>query len=272
MHAANTPLTRPALSRRHLALAVGGLFVGAALLAAPKAVLAWDWGGGPKIVGSGNVTTTTRAVTGFNGIDLSLPGDVKIVQGSTEGVTIETDDNIAPLIETVVERGRLRIRLQNKIGSIHSKQMRVTVNARTLEQLEVSGSGTITADKLQGQQLRTSIAGSGDMRFGELDFNKLSISIAGSGDFVASGKAASLDASIAGSGDIQVQGLSSDNVKISIAGSGSANVTARTNLKISIAGSGDVSFIGDPEVSKTIVGSGSVRRIGAAPASKPSGK
>lgn len=268
MHAAKS-LSAHALSRRHLAMLASGLILGATLVAAPQSALAWEWGSGPKIVGSGNVTSSTRAVSDFKGVDLALSADVKIVQGTTEGVTVEADDNIIPLIETVVERGQLRIRLHKKIGSIHSKQVRVTVNAKTIEQLEVSGSGSIAADKLQSAQLRTSIAGSGDMRFGELDVGKLNISIAGSGDFVASGKAQTLDASIAGSGDIKVQSLASDSVKVGIAGSGSADVNAQSKLKVSIAGSGDVSYIGDPEVSKSIVGSGSVRRIGAAPSKAP---
>lgn len=262
MHAAKSTT---GLSRRHIAL-FGGLFVGAALLATQTPALAWEWSSGPKIVGSGKMTTTPRAVSGFNGIALSLSADVKIVQGATEGVTIEADDNIAPLIETVVEKGQLRIRLQNKIGSISSKQMRVTVNAKNIESLEVAGSGSIAADKLQSPQLRTNIAGSGDMRFGELDVGSLKVSIAGSGDFVASGKTGSLDASIAGSGDIQVQSLASDSVKVSIAGSGSADVSAKSTLKINIAGSGDVTYFGDPELHTSIVGSGTVRRIGAASA------
>jgi hypothetical protein len=254
-----------AMTRRKLALA-SGFLVCAALLGATQPAHAWEWGWGPKITGSGNITTTSRAVTGFNGIDLTLPADLKIVQGSTEGLTIETDDNIAPLIETAVENGRLVIRTQSKIRGISTKVLRMTVHARTIDMLEVSGSGNISSDKLKSGQLKCSIAGSGDVRIGDLDAGTLRVSIAGSGDFAASGKADIVEASIAGSGDIKTLGLAANAVKVSIAGSGDAAVWAKKTLKVNIAGSGNVTYFGDAEVSTSIAGSGSTRHLGSMPA------
>ncbi|MBC7917365.1 MAG: DUF2807 domain-containing protein, partial [Rhodoferax sp.] len=146
-HKVATTARQGATPSRRVALASGFLLC-AALVGISKPAHAWEWGWGPKVTGSGHITTTTRAVSGFTGIDLTIPADVKIVQGSTEGLTLETDDNIAPLVETVVEKGRLVIRMQKKTGSINTKVLRMTVNVRTIEQLEVSGSGNITADKL----------------------------------------------------------------------------------------------------------------------------
>lgn len=268
MHAAKTLARQGVTPSRRLALASGFLLC-AALAGVSKPAHAWDWGWGPKVTGSGRVTTTTRAVSGFTSIDLAVPADVKLVQGSTEGLTLETDDNIAPLIETVVEKGQLIIRMQKKTGSISTKVLRMTVNIRAIEQLDVSGSGNISADKLQADKLKCGIAGSGDMRFGDLEASALRISIAGSGDFLASGKTDTLDGSIAGSGDINTQSLSANAVKMTIAGSGDAAVWAKKTLKVSIAGSGDVSYFGDAEVNKSIAGSGSVRHLGSGPSSKP---
>ena len=266
MHAAKT-IARPGVApSRRLALASGFLLC-AALAGISKPAHAWDWGWGPRVTGSGHVTTTTRPVSGFTSIDLAIPADVKLVQGSTEGLALETDDNIAPLIETVVEKGQLIIRMQKKTGSISTKVLRMTVNVRTIEQLDVSGSGNITADKLQAPQLKCNIAGSGDMRIGDLEASTLRISIAGSGDFLASGKTDTLEGSIAGSGDINTQSLSANAVKVTIAGSGDAAVWAKKTLKVSIAGSGDVSYFGDAEVNKSIAGSGSIRHLGSGPAS-----
>jgi hypothetical protein len=260
-------IARPGIApSRRLALASGFLLC-ATLAGVSKPAHAWDWGWGPKVTGSGHITTTTRSVSGFTGIDLSIPADIRIVQGSTEGLTLETDDNIAPLVETVVEKGHLVIRLQKKTGSISTKVLRMTVNIRAIEQLDVSGSGNIAADKLQATQLKCNISGSGDIRVGDLEASTLRISIAGSGDFLASGKTDTLEGSIAGSGDINTQSLSANVVKMSIAGSGDAAVWAKKALKVSIAGSGDVSYFGDAEVNKSIAGSGSIRHLGSGPAS-----
>lgn len=265
MHAAKAIARQGTVSSRRLIL-TSGLLVCAAWLGLSQPAHAWEWGWGPKVTGSGRITTTTRAVSGFTGIDLAIPADVKVLQGNAEGVTLETDDNIAPLVETVVEKGQLVIRLQKKTGSVSTKVLRMTVNVRTIDQLEVSGSGNISADKLQATQLKCSIAGSGDMRIGDLEASALRVSIAGSGDFLASGKTDTLEGSIAGSGDINTQSLSANAVKLNIAGSGDAAVWARKTLKVSIAGSGDVSYFGDAEVNKSIAGSGSIRHLGSGPA------
>lgn len=266
MHAAKSNARPGVTPTRRLALASGFLLC-AALAGVSKPAHAWDWGWGPKVTGSGHVTTTSRAVSGFTGIDLGIPADVKIIQGSTEGLTLETDDNISPLIETVVEKGNLVIRFQKKTGSVSTKVLRMTVNMRTIDQLDVSGSGNISADKLQATQLKCSIAGSGDVRIGDLEASTLRVSIAGSGDFLASGKTDALEGSIAGSGDINTQSLSANAVKLNIAGSGDAAVWAKKTLKVSIAGSGDVSYFGDAEVNKSIAGSGSIRHLGSGPSS-----
>ena len=55
------------------------------------------------LAGSGRLVTETRAVSGFTGISLAMPGHVEVTQGDTESLTVTADDNVLPLIETVVE-------------------------------------------------------------------------------------------------------------------------------------------------------------------------
>jgi hypothetical protein len=236
--------------------------LGFIMLASP-AVHAWGWGGTTK--GSGNVVTTTRTLTGYQGVELAIPADVTLIQGQTESVVLETDDNIAPLIETTVERGQLRIRLAKRGDSVQTKTLRMTVTAPNFNELAVSGSGNLRGEGLKAEKLKTSIAGSGDIQLDKLNVDELSIAIAGSGNFVASGRADSMKASIAGSGDVRTRTLETKAVKLSIAGSGNAAVWATEILKISIAGSGDVQYFGDATVSQSIAGVGAVRRMGSKP-------
>ena len=248
-------------SRFFPALVVAGA---CAFAAAP--VVAWEWGFGTKVAGSGNIKSETRSVSDFTGISLAVPAKAEIVQGAIESISIETDDNILPLIETVVESGKLKIRFKDKNTSVVTKNLRMTINVKAIESISVAGSGDVRAAKLQAAKLKASIAGSGDLRIAALDADFLTVSIAGSGDFSAGGKANLVEASIAGSGDIKIEKLAANNVKLSIAGSGDATVWAKDTLKISVAGSGDVSYYGDAKVSQSVAGSGSVKRLGNAPA------
>jgi hypothetical protein len=240
----------------------------ALLTALPTQCLAWEWSwGGRSVTASGNVKTETRDVTGFSGISLSLPAKVTIKQGNKEGVIIESDDNFLPLIETVVERGQLRIRPTEKNMSFKGRSMKlnITVDAINIESLSVSGSGDIIADQLNSPKLKTSIAGSGDVNIKSLTSDSVKASIAGSGDINLGGTANELDASIAGSGTVKADRLKAKSVVLNIAGSGDATVWATDTMKLSIAGSGDVKYWGDAKVTQSVMGSGSIKRLGKAP-------
>jgi hypothetical protein len=240
----------------------------ALLTALPATCMAWEWSwGGKSVTASGNVKTETRDVTGFTGIALSLPAKVTIKQGSKEGLTIEADDNFLPLIETVVERGQLRIRPIEKNMNFKGRSMKlnITVDAINIESLSVSGSGDIIADQLNSPKLKTSIAGSGDVNIKSLTSDSVKVSIAGSGDLNLGGTANELEGSIAGSGTVKADRLKAKSVVLKIAGSGDATVWATDTMKLSIAGSGDVKYWGDAKVSQSVAGSGSIKRLGSAP-------
>jgi hypothetical protein len=237
-------------------------------LTLPLPSSAWEWSwGGKSVTASGNVKTETRDVTGFNGVSLSLPAKVTIKQGSKEGVTIEADDNFLPLIETVVERGVLRIRATERNMSFKGRSMKlnITVDAINIDSLSVAGSGDIIADGLKSSKLKTSIAGSGDIDLKQLSIDELKFSIAGSGDIKLGGNTGEFDGSIAGSGSVKAERLKSKNASIKIAGSGDAIIWATENMKISIAGSGDIRYYGNPKISQSVAGSGSIKRMGDAP-------
>ena len=247
-------MTRFALLLRRPAAAL----IAAATLLAPGPALA-------ATTGSGKALSETRAVSGFQAI--ALPGSIDVVvrQASSEGVQLRADDNVLPLVQTIVEgSGDTRtLRIQFKAGvSVRTKTpVVVSVDVIKLSAVSSSGSGNIRIEALKTPQLSLSISGSSDARLQQLDTDQLSVSIAGSGDVQASGRAGKLDVSIAGSGDLRARELAAGEVSVTIAGSGDASVTAQKTLSVAIAGSGDVDYGGGAVVTnKRIAGSGSVRQ------------
>jgi hypothetical protein len=251
-----------------LAALAGAVLIAGALHTTQAHAWTFNWSSEPAVAGSGNVVSSTRVVTGFQGITVSVPGNIKVVQGDAEGLVIKTDDNIAPLIETVVDGNTLRIRFAKKAQSVRVKQLDITVFAKNVNALTIEGSGAIQTDKLKSDKLKASIEGSGDMVLNGLEINQLDVSVAGSGDVQGDGKAESLTTSIAGSGDVRLGNVMAKSTRVSIAGSGNAQVWATEKLKVSIAGSGDVRYYGDATVSSSIAGAGNVQRMGAAPVAK----
>jgi hypothetical protein len=238
------------------------------LSATPQTALAWDWSwGGKSITASGNNKTETRAVTGFTGVSLALPGTVTVRQGASEGLTIETDEAFLPYIESVIERGVLKLRMSERNASFKGKfKLNITVDAINVDSLSVAGSGDIIANTLKSNKLKVSIAGSGDLNIKRLAAEDVKLSIAGSGDIHLGGTANDVEGSIAGSGRVKAEQLRTKNATLKIAGSGDAILWVTDNLKMSVAGSGDVRYWGDAKVTQSVAGSGSVKRLGTAPA------
>jgi hypothetical protein len=263
--ASPTTLSRPALLGRTTLIAA--IALAALLCLTPRHAAAWEWSwGGKSVSASGNVKSESRDVSGFNGVSVALPATVTIRQGGKEGITIETDENFLPLIETVVDGKLLRIKTKENNMSFRGKfKINITVDAKDVERLSVAGSGDIIAPSLSTSSLKASIAGSGDMKIDRLETASLDVSIAGSGNFSSGGKADAFAVSIAGSGDVRTGKLETNKTSVRISGSGDATVWAKQALSVRVAGSGDVKYYGDPTVSTSIAGSGSAKRLGAAP-------
>ena len=239
----------------------------AASLAATSHVAAasWSWGG-EQVQGSGRIVKQVRQVGNFNGLALGLPGHLELRIGNTESVTIEADDNLLPLLETVVEGGTLKIRPHKRNLSLQSKSIRIVVQARSIERLSLGGSGSIDADPLRARKLDVDLGGSGSINLKGVESEVLAVSLGGSGDLkAAQGTIGKLTVSIGGSGDVDLGRVQTNSASVTIAGSGEATVWPRNELSATIAGSGDVNYYGDPQVSKSTVGSGGVRRMGASP-------
>lgn len=258
MNKTSRPLLRTHLLPAALAAAL-------ACAAAPSMAGGWPWSG-EQVQGNGSIKRQARQVTHFTGLALEVPGKLELRMGDSEGVSIETDDNVLPLIETVVENGTLKIRPSKRNLNLKTKNLKIVVNARQIERLALGGSGSIDADTLRAPRLNIDLGGSGDIQVRGLESDTLAVSLGGSGDFKAGeGRARKLSVSIGGSGTVDMGRVQSDSASVSVAGSGEATVWAKSELSMTIAGSGDVNYYGDPRLSKSIVGSGDARRIAAAP-------
>jgi hypothetical protein len=266
---ANAMTITPRLSHRlprRLLGACALAFAASTLVAAPALAGGWGWGWGEQVKGDGNIKTQARQVDHFNGVAMSLPGKVEIRNnGGSEGLTVEADDNLLPLIETVVEDGTLKIRSKKKVN-IQTHNLKIVVQAREIERLTLGGSGSIDADRIQGGRVRLDLGGSGTIRVGKAEADAISVNLGGNGGLkVDEGSARSLSVSIGGSGKVEMPRVRVEKASVSVGGSGDATLWVRDSLSMSVAGSGDVNYYGDPQVSKSVAGSGTARRLGAAP-------
>jgi hypothetical protein len=198
-------------------------------------------------------------VRGFDEVSVSGAGELILVQGDDESLSIETDDNLLPYIRSEVRNGRLLIGPQD--ANLHpTKTIRYRLNLKNLRELHLSGSVRASADSIKTDRLSLSISGSGRMNVARLDADTLSAHISGSGSTSAGGHAERQVVSISGSGNHHAPDLKCAKAEAHISGSGHASLWVTETLVAQISGSGRVEYHGDARVNSHVSGSGKVRR------------
>lgn len=224
----------------------------------------------PMLLGStilGQVIKEERSVSGFDRVDLEGFGEVILTQGDREALTVEADENMLPEIETEV-RGRtlyleLKDRYRRKAHWWGSKNgIKYYITMKTVRGFSVSGSGTITSEKIEANKLKIDISGSGNIDIESLQAKDLNLRISGSGDCRLAGEVAAQNISISGSGTYVGRDLRSDETTVQVSGSGDVTVWVEKGIDVQISGSGKVEYKGNPEaLSFQSSGSGKVRKI-----------
>lgn len=236
----------------------------AAVLSLPMPARAWGQinVGDGQVQGSGQAAEVQRETAPFSRLRLDGPFELQASAGRTNSLRLQGDDNILPLLQTVVEGDTLVIRARPGTGFRTRQPLRVKLVFSTLAAAELEGSGDAVLAGLNGPSFALSLSGSGDVRLQQVDLGRLVVRLAGSGDISAEGRSQDTEFHLAGSGDIRAEHLLSLRTKVRVAGSGDARVHASESLDARVAGSGDVSYAGQPaKVSRAVAGSGEIRAL-----------
>jgi hypothetical protein len=193
-----------------------------------------------EVKGSGNVITETRNVSGIKSVGLAGDAKLEIEQTGSESLTITGDDNILPLIKSEVRDGQLLLSENIDFSHDAEQRLRYKLTVKDLNEISLSGDGSIDAKNIATNRLKVSISGDGVIR------------VAGSAD--------SQDISISGDGRYEAADLGSKDAEAHISGDGWTTIAVSGKLKADISGDGRVEYIGNPTVEQNISGDGSVKK------------
>ena len=232
--------------------------------------------------GSGNVVIETYDVRGFTQVELETIGTLYVEQGDVDSLTVETDDNILPLLIVHNGNGLLSLSDQTSGQLLPSAGITFRLTARDLRSVianssgnvfvgpieteslgvQLNASGRVELDSVTVDELSIASTGSGDLRVDQLTADTLQTEMNASGSVELAGETNTHDVEIGGSGSLLAGDLKSREAVVVINASGSATVHATDKLDVSINGSGDVSYYGEPALTQSITASGSLRSLG----------
>lgn len=191
-----------------------------------------------KVNGSGKPATETRAVAAFTAIDATGIGRLKLRVGDDDSLKITADDNILPLIKSEVKNGVLV--LSTKGAKKSKTDIVFDVTAKTIKRLENSGTVSIDAKGFSGGDLAVETSGVGSITLaGRVD--SLNAELSGVGSLDADALIADrVKTSLSGVGSASVRAEKSINGSVSGVGSLTWRGAA-TDVSTSVSGIGRVS-------------------------------
>jgi hypothetical protein len=233
-------------SARRLAVAAGGAIVLATLT------------GCSPFVTAGDTRTEDREIDDASSVVLRTGGDVDIRLGDEPALTVTGGENVLERLVTEVDDGRLVIGIRRGPLIIGERGLQVDITVTSLESVVIDGSGDVTAEFGDAEEVSVDIRGSGEIEADDLDAQAVRASISGSGNIDLSGRTDSVIVEVSGSGDIEAGDLDAATAQVVLSGSGNVHVSAADELDVTLSGSGDVRYAGRPEVRSSVSGSGEV--------------
>ncbi|MBM3708962.1 MAG: DUF2807 domain-containing protein [Actinobacteria bacterium] len=211
--------------------------------------------------GSGDIAVREFDVEGFSRLIFSGIGKVYIEQGTEESLKVEAEDNILRAISVNVKGNKLEIGLRRGfLNFVPTRDIKFYLKVKDLNDIEISGVGSIYCKKLETEKLEIKSSGIGSVEL-NLVADDIEILLSGAGKVTMSGEVDTQQITITGAGSYSAKDLVSNDCEIDISGAGKAVVNAVKTLDINMSGFGRVEYVGNPAITQSISGGGVIKSI-----------
>jgi hypothetical protein len=211
------------------------------------------------IKGSGKVIQQSRPVSGFNAVVVSGIGELSAVQGNTESLTVEAEDNIAPALETEVKDDCLYIRIKRDTNIQPTKPIRYSLTTRTLNRVGISGAVKANFGKLESDSLKLSASGASKAAFDGVRGNELTADLSGASSVSIAGDVQSQKLNLSGAAHYAGDTFSCKTADIEASGASHADIQVSNALTVRASGASSVRYKGSPHVTRSTSGAASVQ-------------
>jgi Putative auto-transporter adhesin, head GIN domain len=214
--------------------------------------------GPPPIRGSGVAKEETRAVDAFHALDVgnALQVNVLVTSGAKPGLKISGDDNLVPLIESVIRDGTLILRLKDNSSVSPKLPLLAEVVAGNLDRVEASDAASV---KVTGgakvDQFTASASGAAQVSVEGLESSSAVASASGASHVGLSGSAASLKVDASGASQVKAAALKVEDANVSISGASGVVLSAIKSVTGDVSGASRLDYQGSP-AKKTVSTSG----------------
>lgn len=218
---------------------------GGASLRAPALALVLLTGCGGVVSGSGRAAQVDRTVTAWRTLDVASGIQATVSRGAPS-VRLTGDDNLLPLIETVVEGDTLHVRLVPNTVAWNHLELTAQVQGDVLEGVHASGSATVDGDATatRARPFVVDASGSSRIALGMVDAADVQVTASGASVVTLEGLADALTVHASGSSTVDTRALPVDRAHVDASGSSELDLTVRASVDGALSGSSRLELSG----------------------------
>jgi len=201
------------------------------------------------IEGSGVAKEESRPVEAFHALEAgsTLEVSIQVTKDAKPSLKIKGDDNIVPLVESVIEDGKLILRIKDNANIRPKVTLTAEVVTTELDGVDASGASTV---KVKGgskvDKFTAGASGAARVSVEGIEAQKASATATGASHVVLSGTATSLKAEASGASEVKAGSLKAEDAQVSISGASSAAVHASKSVAGDVSGASRLDLGGRP--------------------------
>ena len=194
--------------------------------------------------GNGNVVKQDREIGHFTAISAGTGLNVFVVQGETEAVTVETDENLQDNIITEVRGDKLVVKVEDRIRK--AKAMSVYITLVDVNKIHISsGCDFETKSTIKVKNLDIEVSSGADADL-DIQVDELSCSVSSGADADLWGTANYFDAKASSGSDLDAHKLIAKICKAKASSGADVTVNTTEEIDASASSGGKVSYYGNP--------------------------
>jgi hypothetical protein len=201
-----------------------------------------------------------REVSDFAAIQLQGVGQMQIVQGDQEYLTIDAEEKVLKRIASEVRNGTLVIEPARDFRT--DQPIVYYIGVKTLGNLSVSGSGAASADALTADELILEARGTSSITIASLTATALQATLAGNSKISLAGTVERQDVTLQGTSVYDAGNLDSTDATITASDTAQAVVHANGTLTATASGVAKIVYSGDAAVTPNTSGVASITQAG----------
>jgi hypothetical protein len=198
------------------------------------------------VAGSGKSATQQRNLGDVTEVVLCGSGDLVLEAGDTPMLSVTADDNVLPVIVTKVDGKKLILRPRSHTTIHPQTPITYTLTLPRLKSITHSGTGTISAERLDADSLMVKLSGASNANLMNLTCKSLTLNLSGAGRARLTGVTDTLKLNQSGTTGIDARGLKATNAEVRVSGTSNATVWTEHELKARTSGKGEIQYKGHP--------------------------